>query len=542
MGEFPLGYEKLASATWAYLASLLIIGLFFKFNRFWSIRNLDLILLILLAPGMLMVLNGREARQIVEEKYAMQPVVASPESEQNNDQKNKEPDSKSEMNRRKSGDRNSTDEKSANQTDDGKSSRKKQALDTADNTNRILISRTNMAPADSELMELPEFAAAVRFERNGYLWLFAIGLLLLVRMLLDSGLFRRPLLEPNLTVGGLVFIACSLLFFLIVDVVRSHPIQEDTAGVRSAFQIVNRESNEAGETDLNQHGPGYAVLHLVPAFSTFVSAEGITGPAPSESAARNYQLEYVAKTMAIISQIGVVIGIILIGYRFFGSFNMGVAIATLYLVFPYTAQMTGRVFHVLPAFLLIWAIVSYRRPMISGIFLGLAAGVFYYPLFLLPLWFSFYWERGKYRFLTGFLISLALVVGSLIFISQDFNDFFSQLRQLTGFWLPKVVGVRGIWALGWDPLFRLPALVAFLGLAISFAFWPIRKNLGTLISCTAAIMIALQFCHGFGGGMFIAWYLPLMLLTFFRPNLDERMATNDIAPKWFGRTPAILTS
>ena len=35
-----------------------MIGLFFKFGRFWSVRNLDLVLLILVAPGLLLVHFG----------------------------------------------------------------------------------------------------------------------------------------------------------------------------------------------------------------------------------------------------------------------------------------------------------------------------------------------------------------------------------------------------------------------------------------------------------------------------------------------------
>ncbi len=44
MNEILFHYEKIDPTTWAYLASLLIIGLFFKFGRFWSVRNLDLLL------------------------------------------------------------------------------------------------------------------------------------------------------------------------------------------------------------------------------------------------------------------------------------------------------------------------------------------------------------------------------------------------------------------------------------------------------------------------------------------------------------------
>ena len=53
MSEILFKYQQVAPTTWAYLSSLLTIALYFKFSRFWSVRNLDLVVLILLAPGLL---------------------------------------------------------------------------------------------------------------------------------------------------------------------------------------------------------------------------------------------------------------------------------------------------------------------------------------------------------------------------------------------------------------------------------------------------------------------------------------------------------
>src|SRR6056297_144788 len=58
MSEFLLYYRRPDPTTWVYMSSFLTIGLFFVFRRFWSIRNLDIALLILLAPGLLMVNEG----------------------------------------------------------------------------------------------------------------------------------------------------------------------------------------------------------------------------------------------------------------------------------------------------------------------------------------------------------------------------------------------------------------------------------------------------------------------------------------------------
>ena len=57
---------------------------------------------------------------------------------------------------------------------------------------------------------------------------------------------------------------------------------------------------------------------------------------------------------------------------------------------------------------------AYRRPVVAGILLGLAAGVIYYPLFLLPLWIGFYWQRGLVRFLSGFVAVLLLLAATLV--------------------------------------------------------------------------------------------------------------------------------
>jgi hypothetical protein len=57
------------------------------------------------------------------------------------------------------------------------------------------------------------------------------------------------------------------------------------------------------------------------------------------------------------------------------------------------------------------------------------------------------------------------------------------------------------------------------------ALWPAHKNLGTLVSYSAAVMLGAQFWHAHSGGLALAWYLPILLLTIFRPNLEDRVAT-----------------
>ena len=114
----------------------------------------------------------------------------------------------------------------------------------------------------------------------------------------------------------------------------------------------------------------------------------------------------------------------------------------------------------------------------------------------------------------------ALVFSLLLFDSPNF-EFWDQLRQMFGLWFPVTKGLAGIWnpdAGGIDPAYRIPVLAAFVVLSVSMALWPAQKNLGTLLSCSAAVMIGAQFWHGFGGGVYLAWYVPLVVMTILRPN------------------------
>ena len=487
MSEILFQYYKIHPTTWVYVSSLLIIAVFFKFNRFWSVRNLDLVLLILLAPGLLMVnltVPWREAPAAAAANNAAATNTA------------------------------------ANDT----------AAAPAEPS--VPVSNPNATTLAEATPRVPPSPADARYVAYlGYLWLFAISAVWLIRLLLDPTMVRRPLLEPNLSNGGLVFLGCSLFIFLMANVITSNLEADDLRGAVGAQALIHgRDTGQAGAADYRQHGPGFFALHMLPSIpSTTFSGPGGAPPL------RAFMM--VAKTMAILSHLAVVSALIVIGYWHFENIKMGIGAAALYLMLPYTAQMTGHVDHVLPAALLLWAIVLYRRPALAGIFLGLAAGVNYYPLFLLPLWISFYWQRGLARFLLGAGSSIAVMVLSLALVSTDLQSFWFKLQQMFALWIPRMTDLHGIWGLGWDSWYRLPVIAGCVALAAGLAIWPTHKNLGTLLSCSAAMMVAVQFWHGFGdgGGMYLAWYLPLLLMTVFRPNLEDRVALTVLGEGWFLR-------
>ncbi len=492
MGEILLYYKRPDPTTWVYMSSFLTIGLFFVFRRFWSMRNLDIALLILLAPGLLGVHEGYRRELLQTEAIA-----------------------------------NESDESvRQNEFDSPAEARAEPASDDSDQTlvqaataesDRVIEAEQ----VDANLNAAPRITDSYspqEIQRWGFIYLFFIEAMILIRLMIDPLMVRRPLLDPNLTTGGLNFIGIWLFIFMMANVVTSTPRVQITQGPSL--------------------GPGYRMMNLLPAIPTRPISEtpgGVSPPTNAELSPSQLRLSQIAKGLAILAHLAIGTGIVLIANRHFGNLRAGGGCAMLYLMLPYTAQYTGRVDHFLPAALLLWAILSYRTPMLAGVFLGLAGGLVYYPLFLLPLWFSFYWRRGARSFGVGVVAMLALLMLALSF--DDSASLTEHLRRMFGLFQPNrdASELGGLWGLGWDPIWRLPVIVAYVILSSFFAIWPAQKNLGSLLSGSAALMVAAQFWHGYGGGLYIAWFLPLLLLVIFRPNLQDRVATKVVAAR--GHSP-----
>jgi hypothetical protein len=472
------------------MSTFLVIGIFFLFHRFWSLRNLDLLLIILLTPGLLMVYEGRELERSQPQVGSVLRVSESNEMLLPPASEGKNPVSPLVH---------------WNPANAQMQEKEIEAILADESTGS---SAASGAAANS--VPSPKLAQARRTQFYGFIWLLGVGGLWTIRMLVDTAMVRRPLLESNLTIGGQIFLGVCLFLFLMTNVLTSSAPNQRTG---------------------KQLGPGYVLLNMLPDLPTTPTRDSEASP---EGIGRGFgEIQaaplVIARVLALVANLMLIAGMVLVAHSHFSNIRTGVGAALLMLLLPYTAQMCGRVDHVLPGALLVMAIYHYRRPAMSGFFLGCAAGLVYYPFFLLPLWCSFYWQNGLKRFLTGLGISLLGLSIALVFFGGD-SSLLSHLRQMYGVFLPAVEGLEGVWGLGWHPYFRLPLLVAFVLLAASFVFWPAQKNLGTLLCCSAAIMAAAQFWHGYGGGLYMAWYLPLVLLTIFRPNLEDRTAMTMVIP------------
>ncbi|MCI0682332.1 MAG: hypothetical protein L0Y71_09525 [Gemmataceae bacterium] len=430
------------ATTWFYFSFLLAISLFFKFGRLVSMRNWDVITIFLLVPGLMVIQATRPS-----------PVVATPHH----------------------------------------------AV--------LQIARTVGQGAGGTLPAGPgavASAAELATTRDpalmpmywvwlGYLWLMIGSAYLFCRCLYDLALVQRPALAPNLSFGGLAFLAVAMLSCLIAVAFR--PTERETFAPLKVEEV---------KVPAKPVGPETATLAL----------------------AREW-IEprwWLNRGSAVTCHLAVVVGLVLIGRRHFQDATAGMAAATFYLMLPYTGMFVGQVHHILPMAMVVWALVVYPWPVLAGFLLGLATGTAYFPALLLPIWIGFYWGRGVGRFVLAFVAAVSATmaaIGLMLWIDGSLEASLQAVR-LDPAWQPwKVPHTESFWT-GIHAAYRIPVFVAFVVFVLATAVWPWPKNLSQLLALSTAAIIGIQFWYADQGGVYVLWYLPLLVLLVFRPNVADR--------------------
>ncbi len=359
----------------------------------------------------------------------------------------------------------------------------------------------------------------------GYLWLLAASAYFLLRCLFDLTLVRRPILSPNLNFGGLVWLAVALFVSLIAVASRRPNAQEKPANEPS-----NRRERAAGTFE-----PFRQQVEKV-----------IRDQAPPQVDQEMVEL-VVERGLTVFCHLSIALGLILIGWLHFEDLHAGTAAATFYLLLPYTYLLmprtplgVGRWDHAWPMALVIWMVLCYRRPTLAGLFLGLATGTVFFPVLVFPLWLSFYYRRGALRFGLSFLVSAGLclaVIGLILWINGVLPPTVLSSWKLSAWlpWWPPADEMRGVWqgrTSHWA--YRLPIFLVYISFVGTTVFWPWPKNLAHILALTAAVLIGIQFWYADQGGVYILWYLPLLLLLVFRPNLSASQPQPP-GPDWLSR-------
>jgi hypothetical protein len=414
MDLLPRGFH-VDAPTWFYLSFLLIVAVFFRFHRWWSIRNGDLLLLLAASPGLLLV--------DTEEKRTL-----------------------------------------------------------------------------------------------GFVWLFVVTGLFLGRVLLDSLFQRRPHTTQNLNAPGMIVLCVSAFVLLTLQAI-SVPLPESTQ------QTLQRADDLLSRTDRTSE------LSEPPR-----ELELETGPTlPLIAAPTLLLFQHLApRVMAMMAHLAVIVGLVIAGRRLFGDTQLGIAMATLYLLLPCTAHDVGEFNHVLPAALIVWAVLAYRMPTVSGSLFGLACGTLLFPLFLVPLWTAFYGRKQGLRFLGALTIVFAALLGSAALTSSDPDSFWRQsigTIRLTVLAFEVDQPIAGFWSEGeYGSPYRIPVIVAYFVMLAAITLVPRAKTLEHLLAQTAALIIGTQFWYPQQGGVYLLWYLPILLMVVFRPRLQnlERASESEV--------------
>jgi hypothetical protein len=315
--------------------------------------------------------------------------------------------------------------------------------------------------------------------------------------------------------------------------------------VRRANQLLEREavaaktgSTEDSAAEHDAAGPGTSLV-AVPVTQI---AKAVAGRQSNSPLDHYNSVLLAARITAILAHLAVIIGLILVGRDIYGDLALGIAMATLYMLLPMTSFDVGRLNHVLPAALIVWAIWAYRRPFVSGTVLGLACGMMFFPAFLLPLWGAFYGRRGGLRFASAVVVTTAIIISSLLLTSEDQQAF---VRQTLGYTQIAELQFRindslpGFW-MGREA-YRLPAFATFLVMVVALTIWPRQKSLAHVIPHSAAIVLGTQFWYTQQGGVYVLWYLPLLLLAVFRPTMVNHFAP-EVAPLFIFRRHSAATT
>ncbi len=489
--------------TWFYVSTLIILAMFFKFNRFWSVRNIDLIGLILLTPGLIFLAMWNTpagyywvfgvglfmiVRLVFDTVMVRRPLL----------EPNLTPGGLTfacffliffvvaalTINR-------------GQQIDTVRTVRLEQILTTRHLHDKVGINPATMIIPQEELGKLgPGFRPFIALTEQANL------------------AFAPPLRIRDEIIRGTTGKSGGEGMTLPVDpsVLPTVPSLEPPNFPTEHPTIP--QPTFLSDPDFVSVPPSGETLSILP--SPHKSDDPVVTP--------RLPMLFLILALAISGHLLIVLAFVYIGHCHFGNIRTGIACATLYLLHPYTNQMLGRLDHILPAALILWAVAMYRRPFFSGFWIGTAAALVWYPICLVPLWCGFYLRRGWIRFLVGIGSSLALFALLLLISPASLGSYGQQLLHLAGksAWF-IFTAPDGFWS-NYTMIYRVPLLAIFFALCFGMLLWPTHKHLATLLSCSALLMLGVQYWQLHQGGLFMAWYMPLLILTIFRPNLEDRVA------------------
>jgi len=356
--------------------------------------------------------------------------------------------------------------------------------------------------------------------------LLALSVLLIIRLISDESLTRRPRLEQNLNQQGLTFLCVPAFVILMTSVFMFEPPGGNVDAVESGKALLERQAIGEQESDDQEDQPAPTETLIAAGASAVAELSGgIDSSAVSPDSESSPIERTIARVLIVLAHSIVVLGLMYVGRHHFNSVQLGISMCCLYLLLPCTAYKVHELSHVLPAACLVWAFACYRRPAVAGVLLGLACGTLFFAVFLLPLWAVFYGRKGSLRFGLSLGAVAALALFAVAMTTSDADSFLNRVVHTTNWSFYQLVtdqlpanrvGVGQIFL-------RITLAAIFLVMLTAMTVIPRRRNLENLLSNSTALVVAAQLWYPEDVGTYVLWYLPLLLMVMFRPRLDRFM-------------------
>jgi len=494
-------FVDVTNPTWLAYVAFLVVAVYFRFSRILTIRNLDLTLLLLLSTAI--VVTGVFRNAPVEkpapdfptssEQVPLPPGLSAAIPTQ----VSSVPDLSSER---------------VDAKDDADGDLTAQTLPRSG-----LDVPTGFQPADAGKAQHPVYKWAS-------LSLMGLTLLLIVRLIFDESFTRRPRLDQNLNQAGITFLCIPAFAILMISVLTKSPVDSTFKAVEHGRALLERRDVKVDPQTGGNEQPAPTETLIAAGGAAMAQLSGNLPKSQAENPETTLNVTaWLARIFVVVAHTLVVLGLLSIARQHFASLQIGISMSCLYLLLPCTAVNVHELNHVLPAACLIWAIASYRNPVVSGILLGLASGTLFFAAFLLPLWAVFYGRKGGLRFVVSVLGVTAVLITSLLMISGDASSFTNKLVTTANWTVYRLLDDSPTASdASLSQLFiRIPMAAAFFVMLTAMTVLPRPRNLENLLANSTCLVVAAQMWYPDDIGTYVLWYLPLFLVVIFRPRLDR---------------------
>ena len=484
-------FVDVTNPTWLAYVAFLVIAVFFRFGRILTIRNLDLTLLLLLSTAIVVAGVYRNApfERPQDPPGSSEKVLATT----------------------------LPDETLSPPTPDVVN------VAVADASSADDVKRDDATESVETDAAVPE-----RVSHPVYQWatftLMGLTLLLLLRLGFDESFTRRPRLDQNLNQAGITFLCIPAFAILMISVLTKSPEGSTFKAVEHGRALLERRDVQVDPQTENSEHPAPTETLIAAGGAAMAQLSGNLPKSQADNAESELNVTaWLARIFVVVAHTLVVLGLLSIAKQHFASLQIGISMSCLYLLLPCTAVNVHELNHVLPAACLIWAIASYRNPVVSGILLGLASGTLFFAAFLLPLWAVFYGRNGGVRFVVSVLGITAVLITSLLMISGDASSFTNKLVSTANWTVYRLLDDSATATdASLSQLFiRIPMAAVFFVMLTAMTVLPRPRNLENLLANSTCLVVAAQMWYPDDIGTYVLWYLPLFLIVIFRPRLDR---------------------